>query len=78
MHIRVDIKVEECCLLNYTGDLLTVLVNKLLVVRLKVNDTKPWEIVEVIECPQRIVECSITGSIVCIIDTDHSIGNFTE
>lgn len=43
-------------------------------VRLKVNETKPWEIIQVTECPQRIVECSVTGNVICVIDNDHSIG----
>lgn len=68
-----DIKVTECRVISYRGDLLMVMVDKTLVVQLRVNTTRPWEVMYTISCPLRVVETSITEQMITIIDSDHSI-----
>lgn len=73
VHFAADIKVNECQVLYFFKDLLLVLVDKLILVLLRINETRPWEIIYMIDGPQRIVNSTVTRQIICMIDSDHSI-----
>ena len=69
----LDISMSNCVILDFSSGKLTVLVDSYIVVQLIVNETKPWEIVYTIDCPSRVLHASVTGSILSVVDSDHSI-----
>jgi len=64
--------VNECEVLNFSSDLLTVLVDKLLIIQLRVHETKPWQIVYTIPCPHQVISATVTGAVIALLDSDHS------
>ncbi|KAF6025776.1 SPG11 [Bugula neritina] len=68
----IDVSVNECEVLNFSSDLLTVLVDKLLIIQLRVHETKPWQIVYTIPCPHQVISATVTGAVIALLDSDHS------
>lgn len=69
----LDLPVSRTSLLNFTSDQLTVLVDRQLIVKLRINETKSWQVVYTIECPQKVLHGSVSGNVLVVVENDHSI-----